>query len=158
MTMERYSMAPSPLGKLLLVADGDALVHLLLPGATPDPAWRRDDAALADARAQLEGYFAGTRQRFELRLAPPGGTPFERRVWAALLDIPYGEVVSYGELADRVGAPRAARAVGQANGRNPIAIIVPCHRVVAAGGKLGGYGGGLPAKRALLDLERRGRA
>ncbi len=104
-------------------------------------------------RAQLEEYFAGERTSFDIPLAPEGA-PFEREVWRALEEIPYGETVSYGEIARRVGQPTAARAVGTANGRNPIAVIVPCHRVIGADGSLTGYGGGLERKRLLLELER----
>jgi len=104
-------------------------------------------------KRQLEEYFAGERTIFDIPLAPEGA-PFEREVWRALEEIPYGETVSYGEIARRVGQPTAARAVGTANGRNPIAVIVPCHRVIGADGSLTGYGGGLERKRLLLELER----
>ena len=104
-------------------------------------------------KRQLEEYFAGERTTFDVPLAPEGA-PFEREVWRALEEIPYGETVSYGEIARRVGQPTAARAVGTANGRNPIAVIVPCHRVIGANGSLTGYGGGLERKRLLLELER----
>jgi len=104
--------------------------------------------------AELLEYFAGNRKSFEFAVGPHG-TAFDKRVWDALLDIPYGVTLTYGELAGLIGSPGAARAVGTANGRNPIPIVIPCHRVVAAGGKLGGYGGGLDLKRALLDLETR---
>ena len=108
---------------------------------------------LAEATTQLREYFAGTRTSFELPLQMHGNT-FEQRVWAALRTIPYGETASYGEIAAQIDAPGAARAVGVANARNPIAIVVPCHRVIGANGKLVGFGGGLPMKRALLDLEQ----
>ena len=104
--------------------------------------------------AQLREYFEGTRQVFDVPLAL-SGTPFQLKVWAALTDIPYGETITYGELAQRIGQPDAVRAVGAANGKNPVPIIVPCHRVIGSNGKLTGYGGGLPIKAALLDLERR---
>lgn len=151
-----YSIFDSPIGHLLARGDGRALcgLHMLdtpRPGRL-DPRWRRDDRALAGVRAQLEEYFAGARREFELELAPAGGE-FERRVWAALCEIPYGQTASYGEIARRLGEPGAARAVGAANGRNPIAIVVPCHRVIGADGSLTGYGGGLERKRLLLDLE-----
>jgi len=147
----------SPIGRLLLAADGAALVqvhfqagpHPLQPAAT----WRREAAPLAAAARQLTEYFAGTRHSFELPLAPRG-TSFQLAVWGALQSIPYGETVSYGELARRLGAPSAARAVGLANGANPLPVIVPCHRVIGADGSLTGFGGGLPIKRALLALER----
>lgn len=151
-----YTLVDSPIGELLLVGDGRALSALHMQDAPRprriDPRWRRDDAAFATARAQLEEYFVGARRAFELELAP-AGSPFELRVWQALLEIPYGETASYGTVAARVGAPTAARAVGLANGRNPIAVIVPCHRVIGADGSLTGYGGGLERKRLLLDLE-----
>jgi len=114
---------------------------------------RRDDAAFADVCAQLDEYFAGTRTGFEVPMLLEG-TEFQQAVWAQLCAIPYGSTISYGELARRVGNPKASRAVGLANGRNPIAVIVPCHRVIAGDGSLGGYGGGLDRKTALLDLER----
>ena len=115
----------------------------------------RDDARFADARAQFTEYFAGQRTEFDLPLDCATGTEFQRLVWRALCDIPYGETISYGELARRIGQPAAVRAVGLANGRNPLSIVVPCHRVVGTGGKLTGYGGGLDRKRHLLDLEAR---
>jgi methylated-DNA-[protein]-cysteine S-methyltransferase len=124
-------------------------------GAWRTGGWKRDDAALSEARAQLQAYFAGELRGFELPLAAEG-TPFQQRVWRALCDIPYGETISYGELARRIGQPAAARAVGLANGQNPIAIVVPCHRVIGANGSLTGYGGGLERKRWLLAHESRG--
>ncbi len=148
-----YSILPSPIGEILLFGDREALAGLYMEPWSVDPAWRRDDGAFAAAREQLDAYFAGERTEFDLPLAP-NGTEFQRRVWAALREIPYGETTSYGALAARIGAPGAARAVGLANGRNPISIVVPCHRVVGASGSLIGYGGGLERKRALLDLER----
>jgi methylated-DNA-[protein]-cysteine S-methyltransferase len=150
----RYSTLTTPIGELLLTADDDgALTGVNLPNRHPDPAgWERDDELLADARRQLTEYFAGERTTFDLPLRP-AGAPFQRRVWEALLRIPYGETASYGELARGLGHPTAARAVGAANGRNPIAIVVPCHRVIGSNGSLTGYAGGLECKRALLDLE-----
>lgn len=156
-----YTMMPSPVGELLLVGargpDGALAVRGLhfsdgRRAVAPDPSWARDDAALAPARAQLEEYFAGARTSFELALDPQGSA-FERSVWEALTEIPYGETASYGAIAQRLGRPGAARAVGLANGRNPIAVIVPCHRVIGADGSLTGYGGGLQRKRTLLELE-----
>jgi methylated-DNA-[protein]-cysteine S-methyltransferase len=139
----------SPLGPLCLRADDDALVALTFGEAA-----REDDTpVLAATRAQLDEYFAGNRTEFDLPLRLEG-TPWERRVWEALLEIPYGTTQSYGELAARIGAPGAARAVGAANGRNPISIVVPCHRVIGASGALTGYGWGVERKSALLDLER----
>jgi methylated-DNA-[protein]-cysteine S-methyltransferase len=119
--------------------------------------WERDDDGLAAVVDQLEAYFAGSRETFDVPLDLQG-TDFQRRVWAGLLEIPYGETMSYGELARRVARPGASRAVGLANGRNPVAIIVPCHRVIGADGTLTGYGGGLDRKVWLLDHERSGRA
>jgi methylated-DNA-[protein]-cysteine S-methyltransferase len=141
----------SPVGPLRLEARDGALVALHL-NARPGPE-NLEDPVLAEAVEQLRAYFAGERTSFALPLAMHGHE-FERRVWAALREIPYGETASYGEIAERIGAPGAARAVGLANGRNPIAIIVPCHRVIGANGKLTGFGGGLPMKRSLLDLEQ----
>ena len=120
--------------------------------AKPAEGWRRARRPFRDVIIQLDAYFAGRLRRFELPLAPEG-TPFQREVWSALTTIPYGETVSYGELARRVGRPAASRAVGAANGRNPIPIIIPCHRVIGADGTLTGFGGGLPIKRRLLQLE-----
>jgi methylated-DNA-[protein]-cysteine S-methyltransferase len=144
----------SPLGKLLLVSDGDALTHLAMsprPNDVPDDG-RHDPAAFADVAAQLDSYFAGELTEFDVPLAPRG-TEFQRSVWDALLEIPYGETASYGEIAAAVGKPHAVRAVGTTNGRNPIAVIIPCHRVIGANGSLVGYGGGLDRKRLLLELE-----
>jgi methylated-DNA-[protein]-cysteine S-methyltransferase len=115
--------------------------------------WERDDTAFPDAVEQLEAYFAGERREFDLELDLVG-TSFQRQVWEALLTIPYGETRSYGQVAEQIGSPGASRAVGLANGHNPIGIIVPCHRVIGANGNLTGYGGGLDRKRALLALER----
>jgi methylated-DNA-[protein]-cysteine S-methyltransferase len=141
----------SPVGPLRLESEDGALVALHL-NARPGPE-NLDDPVLARATEQLREYFAGARTRFDLPLAMRGNA-FEQRAWAALRTIPYGETASYGEIALQIGAPGAARAVGVANARNPIAIIVPCHRVIGANGKLVGFGGGLPMKRALLDLEQ----
>jgi methylated-DNA-[protein]-cysteine S-methyltransferase len=152
--MRIYCHTATATGRLLLVSDGESLVRVDFPGTEPDPAWRRDrgDRVLAATCAQLADYFAGRRADFDLPLAP-AGTPFQHSVWAALRRIPYGRTLSYAQLAEAIGRGGAARAVGHANGRNPIPIIIPCHRVVATGGKLGGYGGGLDRKRALLELE-----
>lgn len=153
--MNLYTTFESPIGELLAVGDGSTLSRLHMQGARRfaiPPTWRRNDAALAPVRDQFEQYFAGERREFELEL-DLHGTPFERGVWNALLEIPFGETRSYGQIAARVCAPAAARAVGVANARNPVAIVVPCHRVIGADGSLTGYGGGLERKRALLDLE-----
>ncbi len=154
----RYHLCPSPLGDLLLVASAQGLTGLYfidqqyLPQKTAD--WIRDDEwpAFVTARSQLAGYFAGERRAFELPLAP-AGTPFQQAVWMKLREIPYGATTSYGVIAARLGQPTASRAVGAANGRNPIGIIVPCHRVIGRSGTLTGYAGGLERKQALLELE-----
>ncbi len=153
-----YTRLPSPLGPLLLVGTTDALTQVWLPTGRdrrePDVGWIEASAPFAEPVRQLEAYFAGVLRRFDLRLEP-AGTPFQRAVWRALLDIPYGETVSYGALARRIDRPSAVRAVGAANGQNPLAIVIPCHRVIGSDGRLVGYGGGLPAKVALLELEAR---
>jgi methylated-DNA-[protein]-cysteine S-methyltransferase len=154
MAMALYETIESPLGELLLAGNGHALTAVHMDGA-PGAGWRRDPGSLRDAADQLRAYFAGELREFELPLAPHG-TASQQRVWAALRDIPYGRTISYAELAVAVGKPRAARAVGAANGRNPIAIVIPCHRVIGAAGALTGYGGGLDRKRLLLDLEAGG--
>ena len=143
----------TPIGPLVLGSDGDRLIGVWLPNdaRAPRPSGPGAPAVLKDAATQLEEYFARDRRDFDVPLGL-AGTDFQKDVWAELACIPYGETISYGELARRVGRPKGSRAVGQANGRNPIAIIVPCHRVVAGDG-IGGYGGGLPIKRALLALE-----
>ncbi len=142
-----------PIGQLLLESDGDFLTGIWLPDSPRTITEHRNDAlpVLKNTADQLHQYFARQRMSFDLptRL---DGTEFQREVWAELSRIPYGETITYGELARRVGRPKGFRAVGQANGRNPLPIIVPCHRVLASGG-LGGYAGGLPMKRALLELE-----
>ena len=152
-----YDVMDSPIGQLLLTSNGDALTGLYmdphLRGPRPGGGWRRDPTALRNARQQLQAYFGRELFAFDLPLAP-AGTEFQRRVWKALCTIPFGQTISYGEQARRVGNGAAARAVGAANGRNPISIIVPCHRVIGADGSLTGYGGGLPRKRWLLEHER----
>jgi methylated-DNA-[protein]-cysteine S-methyltransferase len=157
MTATLYTTVPSPIGELLLIGDGQSLSGLyMVEGRKPmsvRPGWTPASEPFGAVRAQLDEYFAGARTTFEVPLAM-AGTPFQLRVWSALQEIPYGETVSYGEIARRVGEPSAARAVGLANGSNPVSVIVPCHRVIGSSGKLTGYGGGLERKRALLDLER----
>jgi methylated-DNA-[protein]-cysteine S-methyltransferase len=143
----------TPLGAMHLVADGGELVSVLLP-SWPAPAISQGRSSVLDETArQLAEYFAGAGRDFELPLAARG-TGFQQLVWRALVAIPYGETRSYGEIAKTIGRPAASRAVGAANGRNPIAIIVPCHRVIGSDGGLTGYGGGMPAKQWLLDHER----
>jgi methylated-DNA-[protein]-cysteine S-methyltransferase len=153
MAMTLYDTLDTPLGELVLAGDGHALTAVHMDGS-PDPGWRRDRDALRAPAEQLQAYFAGELREFDLPLAPPG-TPFQHEVWSALREIPYGSTISYAELAAAVGRPHAARAVGAANGRNPIAVVIPCHRVIGASGALTGYGGGLGRKRLLLDLEAR---
>jgi methylated-DNA-[protein]-cysteine S-methyltransferase len=153
-----YTELESPVGPLLLAADEAGLRHVLFVkgkrAVRPDPAWRKDQAPLTDTIRQLRAYFSGELERFSLPLAPEG-TPFQLEVWRRLCEIPYGETVSYGDLARRLGNPGASRAVGLANGTNPIPIVIPCHRVIGSNGALTGYGGGLPVKEKLLALERR---
>jgi methylated-DNA-[protein]-cysteine S-methyltransferase len=151
MAMTLYDTIDTPLGELLLAGDGRALTAVHMEGS-PRPGWRRDPDALREPEEQLQAYFAGELREFDLPLAPHG-TSFQREVWSALREIPYGSTISYAELAAAVGRPDAARAVGAANGRNPIAVVIPCHRVIGASGALTGYGGGLGRKRLLLDLE-----
>jgi len=153
------SLLPSPLGSLTLVASDDGLMAILWPDDAPGRvrlagAVERDDHPVLVATAeQLGEYFSGTRTRFELPLAPQG-TSFQRDVWLALADIPFGETRSYAEVARAIGRPMATRAVGAANGRNPLSIVAPCHRVVGSKGALTGFAGGLAAKRFLLNHER----
>lgn len=151
-----YAAIGSPVGELLLVGDERALRGLYMQegrtGAAVRPEWTSAEAPFRAVHEQLNEYFEGSRTGFELPLELEG-TPFQRRVWRALLEIPYGETISYGALARRIGRPESTRAVGAANGRNPISLIVPCHRVVGADGGLTGYGGGIERKRFLLDLE-----
>jgi methylated-DNA-[protein]-cysteine S-methyltransferase len=154
----RYTETPSPIGALLLLSDGDRLVGLSMQeGRYPlriDPSWRRDEAPFDAVQSQLDEYFGGERTAFDVPLGFEGSA-FQLEVWHALCEIPYGTTTSYGAIADRLGKSGAARAVGVANGQNPIAVIVPCHRVIGADGSLTGYGGGLERKRFLLALEGR---
>jgi methylated-DNA-[protein]-cysteine S-methyltransferase len=154
MTARRHAVLDSPIGPLVAVEQGGALVRLG-PDPAPDPTvvGGRDDGCVPAVREQLEGYWAGTLRTFDLLLGPTG-TPFQQQVWAALCTIPFGQTWSYAQLAQAVGRPRAVRAVGAANGRNPLFLVVPCHRVVGSSGKLVGYAGGLDMKRFLLDHER----
>lgn len=162
----RCCFAESPLGPLLLAGPVGALAFLGFPAGCrsrpPAPEWLEDPSPFAEARRQLEAYFAGRRRNFELPLAP-GGTPFQAAAWRALQAIPYGETRTYARMAAEIGRPRAVRALGAANGANPLPILIPCHRLVGSDGSLTGFGGGLAAKAHLLRLEglaveeRRGR-
>ena len=155
-----HVVVDSPIGPMTVVADGEAIVGVWMDDQRhlpPNEKFGHPDTGnsvvLKEAERQLGEYFSGDRTDFELPLAPDG-TAFQRRVWDALCEIPYGETISYGELARRIGQPSASRAVGLANGKNPISIVVPCHRVIGSSGKLVGYGGGLERKHTLLELER----
>jgi len=155
--MMTYTLLPSPLGELLAVASSRGLAGLYLPGdrhgpGTPDVDWRRDDSAFLSLHSQLGAYFDGQPVSFDVPLDLVG-TPFRKRVWEALRAIPYGMTTSYADIARRIGAPSAARAVGMANGRNPVAIIVPCHRVIGSNGAMTGYASGIANKCYLLELE-----
>ncbi|OBI41387.1 cysteine methyltransferase [Mycobacterium kyorinense] len=154
--MIHYRTIDSPIGLLTLAGHDHVLTNLRMVDQTYEPSradWVPEDTAFPTAVDQLNAYFAGERTDFDIELNM-AGSAFQRRVWEALMTIPYGETRSYGEIAEQIGAPGAARAVGLANGRNPIAIIVPCHRVIGASGSLTGYGGGLQRKRTLLELEK----
>jgi methylated-DNA-[protein]-cysteine S-methyltransferase len=157
MNQTLYTYMPSPIGELLLVGDEQRLSGLFTAPRSEDReaanGWRRADEPFAPAREQLGQYFAGERLEFDLPLGLAGASPFFQSVWETLLQIPFGTTTTYGELARRLGRPSAARAVGLANGRNPISIIVPCHRVIGSAGQLTGYAGGLERKRYLLGHE-----
>lgn len=152
-----YWICPSPVGRLLLVGSAKGLIALQFQeGAHPldiQPTWKKAREPFRSVLDQLQQYFDGSRKSFQVTLDLQG-TPFQRQVWQALQGIPYGRTVSYGEIARQVNSPKACRAVGAANGQNPVSIIVPCHRVIGSNGKLVGYGGGLPIKTALLKLEQ----
>ncbi len=152
-----YGYYESPIGRLLLVGREGVLEALYFPNATATLAvpaeWVEDDAAFAEPLRQLGEYFAGKRQEFELAIDPQG-TPFQQEVWQELRRIPFGKTASYQAIAERLGRPKACRAVGMANARNPLPIIIPCHRIIGKNGTLTGFGGGLPVKRQLLELER----
>jgi len=156
--MTYYTYMESPVGRLLLAGDETGLHRVAFAeggkALQPEPDWRKDARPLRQAVEQLNAYFAGDLRTFDLPLRMEG-TPFQLAVWRALQDIPYGETASYGEIARRVGTPQGSRAVGLANVSNPIAIVVPCHRVIGSNGKLTGYGGGLNNKETLLALERK---
>jgi len=153
-----YTEMESPVGQLLLAADEAGVRKILFVNgkekAHTDPAWHKSNEPLAETIRQLRAYFAGELTDFDLPLAPQG-TPFQQAVWQRLCTIPYGGTISYGELARRMGNPNASRAVGLANGSNPIPIVIPCHRVIGSNGRLTGYGGGLAIKEKLLALEQR---
>lgn len=154
----QFTTFQTPLGDMLASADAQGLRHLHFlraPEESPQRGdWQRNDAndVLKQTRRQIEEYFAGSRREFDLPLAP-AGTDFQQKVWRALLEIPYGRTASYMEQAQRLGNAKAVRAVGLANGRNPIPIVIPCHRVIGSNGSLTGYAGGLAIKRALLEME-----
>jgi methylated-DNA-[protein]-cysteine S-methyltransferase len=154
---DQWTTVDTPVGEMMVVGDEDAVHFVHLPGSFDSGRFRSDrqgrPAAVRAATEQIDAYFRGILTRFDLPL-DPAGTEFQRRVWQALADIPYGATESYGSLATRVGNPRACRAVGLANGRNPIPLVLPCHRVIGANGTLTGYGGGLELKQRLLDHER----
>jgi methylated-DNA-[protein]-cysteine S-methyltransferase len=151
-------MFESPVGRLLLAGDWNVLRLVSFESskrsATPQPGWKQDKAPFAEVILQLKAYFRGELKEFDLPLAMEG-TDFQLRVWNALRAIPYGETISYAQLAERIGNPKAVRAVGLANGNNPIPIIIPCHRVIGSDGSLTGFGGGLSTKKKLLDLENK---
>ncbi len=151
-----YCYLETPIGDLLLAGDEEALCLVGFPEGSmrrePQDDWIYSEKPFTDARAQLTAYFEGGRKSFDLNLRP-GGTEFQLQVLDELQKIPYGTTVSYGDIAERIGRPRAVRAVGAANGRNPIPIIIPCHRVIGSGGDMTGFGGGIPTKEALLRLE-----
>ncbi|HEY6341450.1 MAG TPA: methylated-DNA--[protein]-cysteine S-methyltransferase [Bryobacteraceae bacterium] len=154
-----YQYLETPIGKLLIAGDGETVRIIAFPkngrARDPQPGWiEGSTGATEETVRQLREYFAGRRREFELPLDPEG-TEFQKNVWRELQGIPYGRTISYGELARRIGNPKASRAVGAANGANPIPIVIPCHRVIGANGKLTGFGGGLPIKEKLLDLESR---
>jgi methylated-DNA-[protein]-cysteine S-methyltransferase len=156
MSEMRYRTIESPVGFITIAGDDDAVIELRMDDESHAPEDRdrvADEHAFQPVVDQIDAYFAGELTDFDVNLRLEG-TEFQRKVWAGLLEIPYGETISYGELATRIGQPTASRAVGLANGRNPVAIIVPCHRVIGSTGSLTGYGGGLDRKRTLLDLER----
>ncbi|KLU10810.1 MULTISPECIES: methylated-DNA--[protein]-cysteine S-methyltransferase [Kocuria] len=155
-TTRRHALVESPIGPLALVEENGALAALSVEGArqgpVPDSFGARDDDVLPHVREQLDDYFAGRLQEFDADVVLHG-TPFQVRVWNALAQVPYGTTGTYGQLARTIGAPRAAQAVGAANGRNPVSLLVPCHRIIGANGRLTGYAGGMARKEYLLRLE-----
>lgn len=156
MSMMKFCVIDSPVGLLTLAGVGRQLMHLRMVDQTYEPSrhgWQADQSAFPEAVEQLHAYFAGDLTDFDVVLEL-SGTEFQRKVWQALLTIPYGETRTYGEIAEQIGSPTAYRAVGLANGHNPVGIIVPCHRVIGANGSLTGYGGGLDKKKVLLEMEK----
>ena len=151
--MEYGFIYETPLGKIVLTENGTAITRLIFSEVLPEGVNYRETDLLKKAAQELREYFAGTRRHFDLPFQPEG-TDFQQKVWQALQDIPYGAVCSYKDIARAIGNEKACRAVGGANNRNPISIIIPCHRVIGADGNLVGYGGGLPLKRKLLELEK----
>lgn len=155
--MKRYCYYDSPIGRMLLVGKKGVLEEIHLPKSTEKiqvpPEWTEDEAGFDEPLRQLNEYFAGKRQDFDLEIALEG-TPFQKQVWQELRRIPFGETASYQTIAERLGNPKACRAVGMANNKNPLPIIIPCHRIIGKDGSLTGYGGGLTVKQQLLDLER----
>lgn len=155
--MKQYCYYQSPIGKLLLIGTDEVLEALHFSNSQEQvhisEDWQYDEACFKKILRQLTEYFAGNRQEFDLQMAPKG-TAFQKRVWQELQKIPFGQTVSYGEIAERIGNSKASRAVGMANGKNPISIIVPCHRVIGKDGSLTGFGGGLDIKKQLLNLEK----
>lgn len=152
--MEKQCFYQSPVGSLLLVATEDALTHILFATEPLPQIPVEETPFLVEVKGQLLAYFQGTRKDFQLTLSPKG-TAFQQKVWNALLEIPYGTTASYGDIAKKIGVPKGARAIGMANNRNPISIVIPCHRVIGANGKLVGYGGGMDNKVFLLELEKK---
>lgn len=154
--MKRYCYYDSPIGRLLLVGSAGVLEELYFANAAEKKSipreWSEDESAFEQPLRQLSEYFAGKRQEFELAIAPHG-TSFQQQVWQELRKIPYGETASYQAIAERLGNPKACRAVGMANGKNPLPIVIPCHRIIGKNGSLIGFGGGLTVKQKLLDLE-----
>ncbi len=153
----KYRYLNTPIGKLLLAGDNEGLKLISFPEGKmrrqPEEDWVEDPQAFSEAERQLKAYFAGRLQNFDLKLSP-SGTEFQLQVLKALQQIPYGKTTTYGELAKQIGRPKASRAVGMANGRNPLPIVIPCHRVIGVNGDLTGFGGGLPTKLKLLNLEK----
>lgn len=151
-----YTLLESPLGEILIAGTQSGLTRIAFQEGTraiePPAEWLRDDEALSAATIQIHEYFEGSRRVFDLALSP-AGTPFQLKAWKALVDIPYGQTATYGDQANRIGRATASRAVGAANGKNPLPIVLPCHRVIAKSGNLTGYAGGLRFKAALLELE-----